>query len=294
MSYAPHEDFIHPARARSELWRVVVGYALIMAVELGLVYALFAVVSQVIGYDRAFSAFEGVFRSAVTTRDTLLLLASFVFVAAGTAVVTVQLHRRSPLGLFGPPPRLLRDFRRTLRAAILVLGVIWLLAPGGDMLDPNLPFGQWLLLLPLALPAILIQTGAEEMLFRGYLQQQLAARVAHPAVWMGVPSALFAWGHYNPDLMGGNAWVMAAWAATFACAAADLTARTGSLGAAVGLHFANNAAAILVAASPGPASGLSLYLYKQGLSAPMSGVEIAVEFATIGVLWLAARVALRV
>jgi DNA-directed RNA polymerase subunit RPC12/RpoP len=39
---------------------------------------------------------------------------------------------------------------------------------------------------------VLIQTGAEEVLFRGYLQQQLAARFASPIAWMVLPSAIFA------------------------------------------------------------------------------------------------------
>lgn len=294
MSYRPHDSFIAPAQARSEPWRVAVGYILVMAVELGLIYTLFAVVAQMIGQDLAMSAFEGVFVHSVTSSDTLLLLASFVFMALGTVVVTVQLHRRGPQTLIGPLPRAVRDFLLTVRALAALLVILWVFLPETVELQTNLALRQWIVLLPLALPALLIQTGAEELLFRGYLQQQLAAHSRNPLIWMGLPALLFAWGHYTPGTAGENAWMMAAWAAAFSIVAADLTARTGTLGAAIGLHFANNAQAILIASYPGPASGLALYLYPESLSTALTTPEMIVEFAALGVMWLATRLALRV
>lgn len=294
MSYRPHQAFVSPARARSEPWRLIVGYVLIMLAELGLVYAAFAIVARVIGQDLAFSAFQGVFQKTVTSRDTLLLLFSFVFLAAATVVITVQLHRRPPATLVGPPMRALRDFVTCLRVLAPLWIVVWFTTPGRDELLINLDTGQWLLLLPLALPALLIQTGAEEMLFRGYLQQQIAARFASPVFWMGIPAAMFAWAHYEPETMGSNALVIALWAGVFSLAASDLTARTGTLGAAIALHFTNNAIAILVASYPGQGSGLALFLYPETLITPLGAAETATEFAVIGVMWLGARLALRV
>ncbi len=46
-------------------------------------------------------------------------------------------------------------------------------------------------LLPLTLAGLVVQTGAEELLFRGYLTQQLAARFEARAIWMGVPALAF-------------------------------------------------------------------------------------------------------
>jgi uncharacterized protein len=46
-------------------------------------------------------------------------------------------------------------------------------------------------------------------------------------------------------------------AATFGLIAADLTARTGSIGAAWGFHFANNTMAITILATDGTITGLS-------------------------------------
>ena len=79
----------------------------------------------------------------------------------------------------------------------------------------NLPFWTWFGLLPLSIAAVLVQTGSEEILFRGYIQQALAARFRHPAVWLLGPSALFALGHYLPAEAGDNALVITAWAGLF-------------------------------------------------------------------------------
>ncbi|MGC9369456.1 MAG: CPBP family intramembrane glutamic endopeptidase [Paracoccaceae bacterium] len=294
MRYAPHDSLVAPARPSRALWRVVLGYPLIMLIYLGLIYAGLALAAQIMGPAPAQSAFHGIFQSTLTTRESLLLLFSFAFLILGTAAVTQQLHQRSALSLIGPLPRAARDFLLTLRALALLYAVLWFALPGGDELQRNLDLRRWLMLLPLALPAILIQTAAEELLFRGYLQQQLAARFASPLVWMGVPAALFAWGHYVPGEAGGNALGMAAWAAGFSLLAADLTARTGTLGAATGLHFANNALAILIVSLPGPVSGLSLYLSPYDMAAPELGPQMLVELAVLGVSWLATRVALRV
>lgn len=294
MRYAPHDGLVAPARASRALWRVVLGSVLIYAAFLGLIYACLALAAQIMGPEAAQSAFHGIFQSGVTTRDSLLLLYSFAFLIVGTAAVAHQLHHRSALSLIGPLPRAARDFLLTVRALAFLYAALWLLLPDGAELQRNLDPRRWLMLLPLALPAVLLQTLAEEMLFRGYLQQQLAARFASPVLWMGLPTLVFAWGHYAPEEAGANALGMGLWAAAFGLCAADLTARTGTLGAATGLHFANNALAILIVSLPGPVSGLSLYLYPYDMAAPGLSPQLAVELAVLGVSWLAARLALRV
>lgn len=294
MRYAPHDSLVAPARPSRALWRVVLGYFLIMLIYLGLIYASFALAIGVMGEESAVSAFHGIFQSTVTTRDSLLLLYSFLFLILGTAAVAYQLHGRSALSLIGPLPHALRDFLLTLRALALLYAFLWLVLPDGGELQRNLAPARWLLLLPLALPAILIQTAAEEMLFRGYLQQQLAARFSSPVIWMGLPALLFAWGHYAPGEAGANALGLALWSAAFSLLAADLTARSGNLGAALGLHFANNALAMLIVSMPGPVSGLSLYLYPHDLAAAEMRPQLAVELAVLAVSWLATRLALRV
>ncbi|TCP40612.1 CPBP family intramembrane glutamic endopeptidase [Rhodovulum marinum] len=294
MRYQPHERLTAPARARPALWRLAAGAITALAVYYGLIYALFGLVAIARGADIAASVFSGIFVTTLTAAGTLGLLASFGFLVIGTLVAAQLFQHRGLTTLTGPPSLAASHFARVLRALALLYAAVWLLLPSGVPLTPHVGFGRWLTLLPLAVPLILLQVGAEELFFRGYLQQQLAARFRNPAIWIGLPAALFAWGHYMPEETGANALMVAAWAGVFAAAAADLTARTGTLGAAVALHFANNAVAILFLSLPGPVSGLALYTYPFAPDDPALTPLFLVDLAVIGVSWLAARVALRV
>lgn len=294
MRYAPHERLVASARAFPALWRVILGAALAMAVYLGLVYTAFGLVARLRGPEIAASLFEDVFVTGRSAGDALWLLASFACLLAGTLTAARLLHRRGLRSLTGPPGQALADFAGALRALALLYAALWLLLPAGTELAPNLSPGRWLALLPLAIPALILQTGAEEIFFRGYLQQQLAARFHTPLLWIGLPTLAFAYGHYAPDQAGPNALPAVAWAGLFAIAAADLTARTGTLGAAVAFHFANNATSVLLVALPGPVSGLALYTYPFGPADPEVMPLLLVDLALIAVSWLAIRVALRV
>ncbi len=104
-----------------------------------------------------------------------------------------------------------------------------------------------------------MQTLAEELVFRGFLMQQLAARLPRwPLVWFGLPPLLFAAAHYAPG-MGLMSPLAMGYALAFGIVAADLTRRSGNLGTAWGLHLANNAFAILVFSSQSELSGLALW-----------------------------------
>jgi membrane protease YdiL (CAAX protease family) len=210
--------------------------------------------------------------------------------------VAVRLvHGRGWRSLFGHPPRVLADFGLGAAAMLGVGGGLGLLAlPFLPGLEPALPGGQWLALLPLAVAALLIQTGAEELVFRGYLQQQLAARFARPLVWMLLPSALFGLAHYAPDQAGHSAWLVVAATGLFGLIAADLTARSGSLGLAWGLHFANNVLAILVISAMPGLDGLALFRLGEdagALMVPLLGFDMALMVAVWGAcrLWLRRR-----
>ena len=256
--YAAHAAFIAPARAYPQVWRLLIGVLLALVVyALGFV-ALGGVFVARFGLDNAQAELGRIFLSESPT-GTLLILATFFGMALGPLLAARLLHKRSFGSVFGPMHRTLRDF--AIAAAIcLGLYALLLLIPSEASPAPNLALSVWLPLLPLALAGILLQTGAEEVLFRGYLQQQLAARFASPLIWMVLPSVLFALGHYQPELMGDNAWLIVVAVGLFAILAADLTAVTGSIGAAWGFHFANNTVGILFVAMDGPLSGLALYL----------------------------------
>ena len=132
-----------------------------------------------------------------------------------------------------------------------------------------MPLATWAAWLPLALPALLLQTAAEEIAFRGYLMQGLAARFRSPLDLVARSRrSLFGVLHWNPAEFGGNAWLVALSTAVIGLVLADVTVRTGNLSAAIGLHFANNVASLLVVALPSPLAGLSLYLAGSTLPTP--------------------------
>lgn len=287
MSVTPFEAFVAPARPFSQLWRLLLGIITIVSVFILSIMVLMGVVWAMVGGPDAILWFDRM-QGAVTPTSTLLLLSSFLGLSIGAFVATRLWHKRAIATLFGPRVVVIRDFvvaALTVSAVYSVALAFWW--QSNDAL-PNLDLNLWLSFLPLALLGLLVQTGAEEVVFRGYMQQQLAARFASPLVWMLVPTILFAAVHFDPASAGDNAWIVVIAAGLFGLAAADLTARTGSLGAAWGFHFANNLLAITVLATDGTITGLSLYLTPYTAdSAPTS--LFVIDLVVTAAAWLACR-----
>jgi membrane protease YdiL (CAAX protease family) len=237
--YSAHAAFVAPARKTSALWRFFLGLFVAVVAYVALNELYFQTVYGLAG--SAAPSLHGDLLKGATPQAMYLLLFSFGTMAMAVAVTVRIVHRRSAGSLFGLPGRLWPGFR-AVSGAMLLLGVALAVLPPWDMggeLTPNLPLGRWLLLLPLSLLAVLVQVSAEEIVFRGYVQQQLAARFNAPLIWMVLPSVLFAAGHYLPAEAGENALMVALWAGVFGILMADLTARSGSLGPAIAVHLWN-------------------------------------------------------
>lgn len=139
------------------------------------------------------------------------------------------------------PPMAGSDLRRTLLAAVLACGAAVLaclgiaLAMGVVGWAPKWPDSGWIWLINNAL----LVTLAEEALFRGYVQQQLATRWRHRpwGAWaaLGVAAVLFGLAHFA----GGWQWMLLA---TIAGAAYGVAYRYGGLAAAVLAHLGLNVA----------------------------------------------------
>ena len=258
MHSEPFESFVAPARPRAGLWRLVAGLVVIVAVYVASIAGmgmLAAVLAAWLGVRVTLDPAT----LAQSPVAVLLLIYSFAGMMLGVVLAARLVHRRAVGTLFGPGARVRRDFvfgAAVILAAFAVALPLW---PGRAELVAGAPWRLWLMLLPLALVGLLIQTAAEEMLFRGYLQQQLAARFRSALVWMLLPSALFGVLHYEPVMMGGNVWLVVAATGVFGLIAADLTARSGSLGLAWGLHFGNNVIALMLVSAGSGIEGLALY-----------------------------------
>lgn len=293
--YRAHSQYVAPARARPELWRLIFGLSVILValVVLGQMFAnTVAAVAEIFGADpQHMLATDG-----KTPSGVLVILFGYGLIVPSVAAVLGLLHDRSMGTLFGPWRSLTGQFVVVLLALVALNVVIELLPPwgyGADLVG-NLRFAPWIALLPLSLLAIFVQTSAEEILFRGYIQQQLAARFSSPLIWMVVPSVLFGLLHYDTASQGENALYISVWAVLFGLAAADLTARSGTLGPAIALHFVNNAMALLFVSLPDGWHGLSLYVTP--FSAADTEVVRAWLWVDLGFLctsWLAARLAIR-
>jgi membrane protease YdiL (CAAX protease family) len=292
MRYPHLVSFTAPARAQAELWRTALGVLGIAALYFAALFLVLNLLAAVLGDLRFAQVIRGMLGGS-TPQGLALMLASFVPMAAAAAFVTRALHGRDWRSLLGHGAAM-----NFLRVAVPLTGLSLALMPL-DLLDPNVgratPLATVLGWLPLALPLLALQVGAEELVFRGYLLQQLGARSRSPLVWMVLPSALFGMLHYAPADFGPNAIWPVLWAFTFGCMAADLTARTGNLGAALGLHFATNFAGMFLVGLYGNLDGLSLYtLVINTRDTGALGPYLAQDFLAMAVSWLLARLMLRV
>lgn len=296
MSYRAHERLVAPARATARLWQLGLGICIAMVVMFGLSRAVFAFVHSVAGED-AFWTFQADLDRAITPGAMLALLCLMGAMGIATLVAAQIVHRRGFGDLIGGLRPMVRQALRVLTGLAILYVAAFALPPWPKIPDvtPGLPPGLWMMLLPATLTALLIQVSSEELLFRGYLQSQLAARFAHPLVWLTVPSALFAVGHHAPDMFGENAIWITLWAFFFGLVTADLTARSGTLGPAIALHLANNFMAIAVLSLPGEMSGLALYQLPFGTNDTEALRQLLpMDLMMLALSWLTARIMLRV
>lgn len=294
MDYRAHDAFVAPARQTAEVWRLSFGIVLLSAFVLFLNVSYGQLIATLL-YPTWPSLFDDL-DDGSTPAAMFLMLFSFAFMAIAAGAVALVLHKRAPTTLLGPMRPFIGQLAAVTLISTVVMAAVWALPPYdmGAPLTPNLALGTWVMLLPLSLLAVLVQVSGEEIIFRGYLQQQLGARFRSPLVWMVLPSALFGSLHYMPETAGENALIIVAWATLFGMLMADLTARSGTLGPAIAVHFVNNVSAILIVSVPDDLFGLALYIAPFGLSdTDALRAWLPADFALMIVLWLAARLALR-
>lgn len=230
------QAFISHAQSRPQLWRFLLCSALAIAIYLAFTVGLFATVFAVTS-----GRLPTVDVAQATTRFSAgFLLFSFSGALIGLTLSLWLFYRRGLASLMGPIRQSSQDFLRaagTFTAVSCVLGVPLILISGTS---PNQSFASVLMFLPLVAALVLLQTGAEELFFRGFVLQHLAARFQSPWVWLILPSALFGILHYDGTISPDRAFGIVAMITLTGILWSDLTRLTGNIGAALGWHFANN------------------------------------------------------
>ncbi len=245
---------------RVEAWRTLTGLLTVAGVYILITgLAIFGIGIIFSFVDPA--SLEGLLQGELNKATLIAFLGCFAGAHIGVWIAAHALHQCRYAAFWGVEPRF--QTRRFLVAAGLVFLVIGSLIGLSALIAPptrQLEIPIWLTLLLPTLLVLLIQTSAEELLFRGYLQPLLATRFTSPLIWWVIPAILFGALHWQPSNFGPNAWLVVVAASIMGLITGDVTARTGNISAAFGLHFANNAIGLLVVATPGDLSALSLFI----------------------------------
>ena len=287
MSYKLHENLVNPARQKSGIFRLLLGLVILTLIYLVLLTALLFALKLTMGGVWVSNLRPGVVTSP---GQTLTLLGSFSTMAIAVGAVVLILHHRSPTTLLGGLRPAFDQFCQSIRGFIPYLIIVILLVFSSQDMQPHLAIGTWLKLLPITLVLLMVQVGAEELVFRGYLQSQLAALNAPTFVWILLPSVAFGLLHYDPTTTGDLAPWIVLWAIFFGVAAADLTARYGTLGPAIAMHFVNNFAAITLMGVKDNLGGLNLYVYPFSISNTSKFTEmLPLETFALGLAYFSIR-----
>ncbi len=253
----PLQRFAAPSMTAPAVWRLLASLALVLGgmillgVGIGVVVLAFGLGDHM---SEVFHGFE-------TPASALFMLASFLIWRPAIWLAIRLFCKRSYRALFGPEGRVAwRQFGAGLMvAALFALAstvVAWALV--GAPVRTDVSALPWFGLAAIAIPLIYIQSSAEELLFRGFILQHMAARFGAFWAWGLVPSALFGLLHWNPDGYGVAAWMVLLITGLTGLVFALVTAATGNLGLAIGLHFGLNVYALLLVAPNAAFSALAL------------------------------------
>lgn len=249
----PLTVFCAAALPRAQIWRTALGIVMAFAMVVGM-SLLLRIGADTILFGRPHAGARELLMSALretqapsSTLSLLLYLATFAGFWPALWVTLRVVHRRSGATLWGPEGRInWRHFRIGLAISLTLGAAAWLpfvYARGADAFTLR-DLTDWLPILMVGLPLVFVQSASEELMFRGYMLQQFAARSWSILGWSVLPSLIFAALHPTEHGAFGLNW----FAFVFGLIMAAVTSRTANLGAAVGLHFGHNVINLLVIA----------------------------------------------
>ncbi|MGB0507720.1 MAG: lysostaphin resistance A-like protein [Pikeienuella sp.] len=280
------DEWCDAAKPQTALWRLLVGLLIIIAGLVVLVLAASALLTLIA--PRA--AAEFMLQTMNTPGGTFFALSTFLLWPPAIWLGLKLMHK-------APLRSLLSNFHHLdLKHYFVGLGLafsIALLSIFGAGLIFGMPirnpinFETWGIYLLIAVPLLAVQTGAEELLFRGYLQRYLGARFSNAFFWAIIPTALFGALHWNPEGYQDDALMIVFTTGLFGFVLAITVAQTGKLSLAMGLHMGVNMAAILLVSPPDYLSGLALYSWPKDPNLLKNLILIDITLiVTVGILAL--------
>lgn len=267
----PFQRWLDPARPNAKLWRTVVGLILVLLIWAGwtvlvLIAGLFAEIMSQRSNGNGLEI-ERLLRAIATGQtpaDVAILLVSFWGLWIGVWVAVRSMHMRKLRTIFGFQQRIIW---RDVGLGVAIVGV-YIIAnltlsnmTGGTPYRSSVSLVDWLIFVVPITALIFLQSAGEELLFRGYLIQNFAARFRSPLIWGLIPAILFGLGHASsdPTLLMSVYHVVAT--IMFAFIATVVVWRTGGISVTMGMHVANNFAAFLVAGSNDSMNSTQLWLW---------------------------------
>ena len=280
----PAAEFWAPAFPRIQIWRTLLGFMLLHVVFFAATFGIFLLGAYLLGVE-PYEILDG---GSPAKAATFFL--TFLGYHLGLWITLRLLHKRGFRSLFGPAQRV--NWSHFRKGLVVAIGIS-LAAIAVQLLDPlimeqnsaaevrqAMPLRTWGLLIAPALVLVLVQICAEELVFRGYVLQQLRARFRSVWVWAILPSLAFGMLHFDPETYGINAVFYVIHTTVVGIVLALVTIRTGNIGAAAGLHFGNNAM-LIFSGTEGNLDGFSLFLAEMDLKSSYMSWSIMTQTALV-------------
>lgn len=274
MQSSAFEAYLAPARQAYGFWRPVLGIIIILGLWIiGMIVVVLCWMlwrwAMLGDLHRAVEAL-GQLGQGGGAEPVLIMLLSFAGIWAGAAIATSVMHRQAFWTLFEPSRRILFSAfgKGVLLAAgfsglSLLVAMLFVATPVRAQ-----PMGDWLVLLVPLMVLVFIQATAEELIFRGYLLQQLAVRFRSAFAWAILPSILFGLMHAG-NTEGEAAYYYIAITGITGVTLAALVWRAGNLWIAAGLHWGVNMSSLTMVGAEGVLSGTQLWLFPADTLMPL-------------------------